>query len=498
MSYQKQNFTNGEVLGAPQLNHIEDGIVDVESAVNETKGVVDKIIDPTLSVSGKAADAAKVGEAVGQVKEDLAYQTSSDSYTNSLLDANYTVYDTVYRDDGNTQGGGSRREFSTYEGEKYIISALFQGATFPVVTFLSNSDTILSQDNCGMTEIGELKNYEILIPKNCVKCSINFCTSIKKKVQFLKDEVKYIDSKSNPWKGKRIVWFGTSIPAGRAGHIGSQNDNTYPKFVGKILGATVYNEAIGSSCVHCKQPNRITDANPYGFIDNFEAVSRCLGNTVEEMTWVCDHRKDEIWKSGQISDADWASGWWREQILSYGYETKLDKYLTDDAFPDLFVFDHGHNDGFNSKETEDSYYGEYGEYSMYTFRGAMNFLIRRILNYNPRAKIVIISEYANEAVENFQVYFQNKIAEDWNLQILKQYEKLGWTRNKTINVKGYWAVDTSTGFYNWVSDVTSHEMTVFDAWVPDHIHPHSDLSNKALNKMADEIATWLKNQVSVS
>ena len=72
MSYQKQNFANGEVLSASQLNHIEDGIADVESTANTTKGVVDNIIDPTLSLSGKAADAAKVGEAVGQLKEDLA------------------------------------------------------------------------------------------------------------------------------------------------------------------------------------------------------------------------------------------------------------------------------------------------------------------------------------------------------------------------------------------------------------------------------------------
>lgn len=71
MSYQKQNFANGEVLSASQLNHIEQGIVDVESAANATKTVVDKIIDPTLSLSGKAADAANVGEAVGQLKEDL-------------------------------------------------------------------------------------------------------------------------------------------------------------------------------------------------------------------------------------------------------------------------------------------------------------------------------------------------------------------------------------------------------------------------------------------
>ena len=72
MSYQKQNFANGEVLTAAQLNHIEDGIVDAESAVNATKDVVDKIIDPTLSVSGKAADAKAVGTIFDDVKTEKA------------------------------------------------------------------------------------------------------------------------------------------------------------------------------------------------------------------------------------------------------------------------------------------------------------------------------------------------------------------------------------------------------------------------------------------
>ena len=87
MGYQKQNFANGNVLTAENLNHMENGIADVESTANATKGVVDKIIDPTLSVSGKAADAAKVGEAVGELKEDLENEskTAEDSFLSDTI-----------------------------------------------------------------------------------------------------------------------------------------------------------------------------------------------------------------------------------------------------------------------------------------------------------------------------------------------------------------------------------------------------------------------------
>lgn len=76
MGYQKQNFVDCQVLNSAQLNHIEDGIVDLESAVNENKGVVDNIIDPTLSLSGKAADAKATGDAIQGVRDDLASEIS--------------------------------------------------------------------------------------------------------------------------------------------------------------------------------------------------------------------------------------------------------------------------------------------------------------------------------------------------------------------------------------------------------------------------------------
>ena len=54
------------------VTSIENGIADVESTANATKGVVDKIIDHTLSLSGKAADAKATGDAVRGVRNDLA------------------------------------------------------------------------------------------------------------------------------------------------------------------------------------------------------------------------------------------------------------------------------------------------------------------------------------------------------------------------------------------------------------------------------------------
>ncbi len=86
MGYQKQNFADGQVLNSAQLNHIEDGIVDLESAVNENKGVVDNIIDPTLSISGKAADAKAVSDAIRGVRDDLASEISRAEQAEQALD----------------------------------------------------------------------------------------------------------------------------------------------------------------------------------------------------------------------------------------------------------------------------------------------------------------------------------------------------------------------------------------------------------------------------
>lgn len=82
MGYQKQNFVSGQVLNSAHLNHIENGIVEVESSVSTsiadkvTKEDLKNTIDPTLSLSGKAADAKATGDAIRGVKDDLATEVT--------------------------------------------------------------------------------------------------------------------------------------------------------------------------------------------------------------------------------------------------------------------------------------------------------------------------------------------------------------------------------------------------------------------------------------
>lgn len=118
MNYQKQNFANGEVLTAPQLNHIEDGIVDLESAVNENKTAVDKIIDPTLSLSGKAADAKATGDAIRGVRDDLTAETARAQAAESALSTKITEETERAKAAEQANADGIAAEASRAEGEE--------------------------------------------------------------------------------------------------------------------------------------------------------------------------------------------------------------------------------------------------------------------------------------------------------------------------------------------------------------------------------------------
>lgn len=63
MGYQKQNFVDCQVLNSAQLNHIEDGIVDLESNSNTTlAGKADKS-EVQANADGIAAETTRAEQA---------------------------------------------------------------------------------------------------------------------------------------------------------------------------------------------------------------------------------------------------------------------------------------------------------------------------------------------------------------------------------------------------------------------------------------------------
>ena len=372
----------------------------------------------------------------------------------------------------------------------------------------------------------------------------------------------------NHWAGKKMVWLGTSIPA--AGRYQVNNPISYPIMIGNMLGATVYNEAVGSSALHCKDPARISTSNPYGFFNNFEAVSRCLTNSLAEMNWIIEHFNDSAVFTQNVpeslSDAD------KEFIRSCSWEIKLQKYFTAESFPDAWIIDHGHNDApteapdalYTAKTAmsgtqHDGYYsngnfvpstassyleydvsglfkvwisGTFGTYydiydlydsdgnnigkrqnggsestidaievdvmnattlrvsnvntklstvsvseltypmyeNLYCYQGALDFIINKILTYNPKARILMIGEYENQ---KFQKVSENQeiAAQRWEFPLYRQWEKLGWSQ-QPILVNGEWK-------------------RMLNIIIPDNLHPHTDTTGNALELMARNISGWL-------
>lgn len=302
------------------------------------------------------------------------------------------------------------------------------------------------------------------------------------------------------WRNRKIVWFGTSIPAG--GFKGEDNPLSYPFQVGRKLGATVFNEAVGDSGVHYRELSKVSATNPYGFNFYFVSATRCLTNTIAMMEWIgnwadyyCNggtYKNPEEWDS-TIFTSGLPSTWTdadTEAIKQFSYEIKLDKYLTDDTCPDLFVFDHGYNDRIRWADNTGTYeaqLAEYGRDNCYTFRGAMNFLIDRIYTFKPTAKIVLIGDYEAQSDEKkYDSIYQQRVADDYEIPIFKRWEKTGWSQvQETMNAA--W----DSGLLTVKS--TSATKTLL-AWnLADGVHPHSDKTGGAIRLMADLITPFIES-----
>lgn len=175
-------------------------------------------------------------------------------------------------------------------------------------------------------------------------------------VTTIQGQLATIDTTPNQWKGKKIVWMGTSIPAGQHSTV------NYPTLIGTALGATVVNVAVPGCGVESS-----AEGSP-----NVPKSSGSFANTVAEYT---------------------AAG-----ISSVGNKSYENAMLGKDA--DLYVFDYEPNNSRPGTELVANFnlvswkYNDNSTLASHrdTYAGGMIYLIDQLLTEKPTAKIVMVSE----------------------------------------------------------------------------------------------------------
>ena len=281
-------------------------------------------------------------------------------------------------------------------------------------------------------------------------------------------------------KSAKIVWFGTSIPAGGVG-------GRYPNIIAAKLGVNIYNESIGSSRAKAGYLELISSANPLGVNSSFNDTIKAMGYTINDKQLFISNY-DNYKPLFNDNPPEYISVELAQEIIGYSFERKLYRYLNNkeseyNAYSssgfvgdvDLYVLDHGYNDFMtNTVYPSDTIIPDLGgPNEMYYFAGAIDRYIQLIMQNNIHSKILLISHYSETDKGGRIVRMQNEIAEKWKLPIVRVYETIGWT-NIQLTING----ETKT-VKNW--------------WIPDGIHPSSDPTGTAIRKYVEILLPEIRN-----
>lgn len=244
-------------------------------------------------------------------------------------------------------------------------------------------------------------------------------------------------------KDYKIVWYGTSIPAGG-----------YPLIVGTLLGCTVYNEAVGESLVrlgwgkNCiAEGDEIdiwgcssTDTGSFNPMSNtITALAKSMSASKAEKRYLLDNLTHFENITGSTLNREVQTD---EVIMGYSYEEKLLKYIDssrEDYTPvDLIVFDHGHNDLNPDGDPKwDTY--DIANRDKANYWGAMNFLMDIIRKYNPHQNICQISHYQGNVDYSANFYkAQQQFAKHWGIPFMELYKLTQMSTTEQFRTSGYW------------------------------------------------------------
>ena len=369
--------------------------------------------------------------------------------------------------------------------ETYVVTGYsFPSVVYPAWLFVNYDYPVGYPDQYivshGEPGLGFMKTEKIVVPEDARYLIVNTMTSvgpisIDRCVTDAGDS-GVSNTAYNYWAGKKIVWFGTSIPAGMI------QGKSYPQIVGGMLGAKVYNESIGSSEVRAGVHAAITANDPMGWADiSAPGLMLSLSMSQSEKQSVINNW-DSKWKN--------IITWYQDQLdltnqtqryLNSSWDVIFPKYLSGGSIGqcDLYVFDHGFNDGARNSGFTDLSDVPSNQTDRTYWIGAMGFLFRKILDDNPKARILILGFYSYDksAGTNFDTKHvcdaQEKLAKIWGFPFIKVWEYIGWS-HQIVSHNG---VDTP----------------IANIWMPDDLHPSSDPSGDAIRHYAEVLYPLIRD-----
>ena len=316
---------------------------------------------------------------------------------------------------------------------------------------------------------------------------------------------------------KKALWLGTSIPT-----------YGYPQLLGRAAGATVYNEAIGESCIAKGKASLITTANICG-VRKLGGLYALTQTRAEKETLIANWATiaSEISAAATLTDDQ------KRICRMSSYEIILDPYLTGEdptsvnfdaatAYPvgtlvkydgklyvlrgdhaagaawswstgsgakpldvphaqkaGLIVLNHGYND-----QGGDLLAPENDPYNVYTLEGAYNWTIKHILDKVPNMPIVIFGHYTDFSYPDAETALEN-IAKRWNIPYYKLGDDLEWgtqtiNTTKKVNASGEWET------------ITAADMTVLSMWLGDGVHPVGVSSQRIAKVASPTMKNWVQ------
>ena len=402
--------------------------------------------------------------------------SSLKEYANTLYVYNHvpvTLETGIYDRYSGSSTVGKHASITVEAGEKYIVVAgCYNSSDYPICLFRKNG-AIVGFKNIASSQ---MEQTEVIVPNDADEMIINTSISYIE----IKKGIPVSAKPYSKWHGKKIAWFGTSIPE-------KSTYNAvfgYPEYTGKLLGATVYNEARGSSCARRGFKSKQSENDPYGWTSmGYKGALYNMASTHEEKQELLDNW-DSKWKALVGGDHTLTNGD-RTLAMYYSYETVLQQHIDNPV--DLYVFDHGYNDWSNNET--DMAMNENDPFDRSTYQGALNTFIKLILTANPRAKILLLSHYETQERPTL-VPMQEAVAKYWNLPFCRICDYLGWANDRTIETDGYWSNGTGNGV--WIdSGGTSRTINLKQYHMPDGRHPNIDISGHACMDIAEIIADFI-------